>query len=278
MRDGCLEGAAITSRVPVAFPLPAFASRSSDSRRGVGPSSRSAYRRRPQARSGPRRGYRVPHARAATGVGAPYTPGTAVLIPAEGRAQPAPAARRRPVPITLLPHPTDRALLHEASTRVHAIRPSGLPWPVAARVERAALGLLPGLRTPPLPATHAEDGTGRQARTWNNALRHQPSLQSCVFTRCVRPRVAPSNPGASAGAARRLRSRVSDSGTNLLDAGDAAGKVLATDDRASMSAGARGMAAIVRLARGNAHLAVANVDAASSIRWSRLAKRPSCWS
>ncbi len=30
---------------------------------------------------GPRRGYRVPHARAATGVGAPYTPRTAVLLP-----------------------------------------------------------------------------------------------------------------------------------------------------------------------------------------------------
>ncbi len=32
------------SRFPVAFRLPAFASRSSDSRRGIGPSSRSAYR------------------------------------------------------------------------------------------------------------------------------------------------------------------------------------------------------------------------------------------
>jgi hypothetical protein len=87
---------------------------------------------RPRARPGPRRGYRVPHARAATGVGAPYTPRTAVLFPAEGRARPAPAARRRPVLITLLLHPTDRAPLHEASTRVHAIHPSGLPRPVAA--------------------------------------------------------------------------------------------------------------------------------------------------
>jgi hypothetical protein len=46
-------------------------------------------------KSGPRRGYRVPHARAMTGVGAPYTPRTAVLIPVWGRAQPAPAALRR---------------------------------------------------------------------------------------------------------------------------------------------------------------------------------------
>jgi hypothetical protein len=118
---------------------------------------------------GPRRGYRVPHARAATGVGALYTPGTAVLTPAEGRAQPAPAA-----PSGQSLHPTRsshrRGSLHEASTRIHAIHPSGLPWPVAARVERAALGLLLGLRTPPLPAAHAEDGTGRRARAWNYTL------------------------------------------------------------------------------------------------------------
>jgi hypothetical protein len=41
------------SRFPVAFPLPAFASRSSCSRRGVGPSSRSAYRAAPVARPDP---------------------------------------------------------------------------------------------------------------------------------------------------------------------------------------------------------------------------------
>ena len=51
----------------------------------------------PQPKSGPRRGYRVPHARATTGVGAPYTPRTAVLLPAKTTAQPAPAASQRPV-------------------------------------------------------------------------------------------------------------------------------------------------------------------------------------
>ena len=78
IRDGQLEGLAIASRFPAAFRPPAFASRSSHSRRGIGPSSRSAYRAH-TART--RRGYRVPHARAATGVGAPYTPRTTVLIP-----------------------------------------------------------------------------------------------------------------------------------------------------------------------------------------------------
>jgi hypothetical protein len=43
-------------------------------------------------------GYRVPHARAATGVGALYTPRTAVLIPADRGCRPAPAASQRPVP------------------------------------------------------------------------------------------------------------------------------------------------------------------------------------
>ena len=53
MRNGRLKGPAITFRFPVVFRLPAFASRSSDSRRRVGPSSRSAYRTSPP---GPRRG------------------------------------------------------------------------------------------------------------------------------------------------------------------------------------------------------------------------------
>jgi hypothetical protein len=46
IRDDRLEGASHPSRFPVAFRPPAFASRSSHSRRGVGLSSRSAYRTR----------------------------------------------------------------------------------------------------------------------------------------------------------------------------------------------------------------------------------------
>ena len=92
------------SRFPVAFPPPAFASRSSDAHRGVRPSSRSAYRTPRTRRT--RRDYRVPHARATTGLGAPYTPGTAVLLPAEGRARPAPAALRRLVLETLFQAPS----------------------------------------------------------------------------------------------------------------------------------------------------------------------------
>ena len=51
MRNDRLEDAANLSRLPAAFRLPAFASRSSDARRGVGPSLRSAYRTRPNGRA-----------------------------------------------------------------------------------------------------------------------------------------------------------------------------------------------------------------------------------
>jgi hypothetical protein len=81
----------------------------------------------PTQRVGPRRGYRVPHTRATTGLGAFYTPRTTVLIPDGRRLRPASAAPPRPVLSTPLQHPSRGALLHEASTKVQAIHPSGLP-------------------------------------------------------------------------------------------------------------------------------------------------------
>src|SRR4051812_13617395 len=47
----------------------------------------------------------------------------------------------------------------EASTRVHAIHPSGLPQPVTPGWNGSPWACYPGLRTPQLPATHAEAGT-----------------------------------------------------------------------------------------------------------------------
>jgi hypothetical protein len=159
------------------FRPPAFASRSSDSRRGIGPSSRSAYR----PTTGPRRGYRVPHARAATGVGALYTPETAVLLPTDRGCRPAPAASQRPVPVSRN-LPTGEISSNEASTRVQAIRPSGLPQPVAARVERAALGLKPRASHPAdqEPTTHAEAGTGHRARSLELPLNSHPSISNPI--------------------------------------------------------------------------------------------------
>ena len=163
-------GLAIRTRFPAAFRPPAFASRSSCSRRGVGPSSRSAYR----PTTGPRRGYRVPHARAATGVGALYTPRTAVLIPTDRGSRPAPAASQRPVPAPDV-LPINRVSLNEASTRVHAIHPSGLPLACGHPDGTGRpWALRPGLRTPPTRSrtAHARMGTGHRARTWNYRSTH----------------------------------------------------------------------------------------------------------
>ena len=134
------------------------------------PAPRSAYR---PPRAGPRRGFPVPHTRAATGEGALYTPGTTVLTPTEATHRPAPAASQRPVPAPRHTIPSTGFSLNEASTEgSHKFARPVFPSPVAARMERAALGLSPGLRTPPTKSrtTHAGVGTGHRARTWNYAL------------------------------------------------------------------------------------------------------------
>jgi hypothetical protein len=150
-------GLAFVSRFPGAFRPPAFASRSSDSRRGIGPSLRSAYRTRDRAR---------------TPTGLPRSARTSCdrggrpLYPEDGGALPG----LRDVPSRRLPHHSGPSL-HPAATSHRAglcftrhqrgftrfARPV-FPSPVAARVERAALGLSLELRTPPLPAAHVEGG------------------------------------------------------------------------------------------------------------------------
>ncbi len=154
-------GPAIAPGFPAAFRPPAFASRSPCSRPGPGPSLRSAYRAPPRCPDPPR-GFHVSHLRDTTGVGAPSTPGTAVLSPAECRARPAPAASQRPVPAPRTCIPPAGLLNYGASTGVHAIHPSGLPLTCDPRMGREALGLSPVLRTPPLPAAHDRAGPGRE--------------------------------------------------------------------------------------------------------------------
>ena len=178
------RGAAIVSRFPVAFPQPAFASRSSDSRRGVGPSSRSAYRDA-RARPDP------------DGVTAFRThelrPGWVPPIPRGRRCSSRPRdvlsrrlpLLRRPVLAPRSDIPPRGALLHEASTRVHAIHPSGLPLACSRPGGTGALGLSPELRTPPLPATHVEGGDRPSSTDLELRLRHQPNLQSaCSLVAC----------------------------------------------------------------------------------------------
>ena len=73
--------------------------------------------------------------------------------------RPAPGAsqRRVPAPRHNLHHCA--APLDEPSTRVQAIRPSGLPLARGRRMDRQPLRLFLELRTPPLRATHVEAGT-----------------------------------------------------------------------------------------------------------------------
>jgi hypothetical protein len=129
---------------------------------------------------GPRRGYRVPHARAATGVGAPYTPRTVVL------AQPGRLPDRHP------PLPSSKSLnpattSHQARlsftghqqgfTHVH---PSGLPLARAPGMEPAALRLPPELRTPPSPAAHVEGGDRPSSTDLELPLNSHPSISNPV--------------------------------------------------------------------------------------------------
>jgi hypothetical protein len=171
------------SRFPVAFPLPAFASRSSDSRRGVGPSSRSAYRPA-QERAGPRRGSRVPRAQAATRVGASYIPRTAVLFPVWMRC-PAGACRSTTAsPSTPLQHPTLRsAASRDIGRRFTFFTRLVCPSPVAARVERAPLGFPPSFTPRRYRRRTSRAGPGHRARTWTTrSTSHLSILQSVVHS------------------------------------------------------------------------------------------------
>jgi hypothetical protein len=176
------------SRFPAAFRLPAFASRSSDSRRGTGPSSRSAYRPTAPDLDG---GYRVSHARATTGVGASCVPRTAVLFPAERVPQPAPAALLRPVPALRYRIPPTELTVTRHQPEVQVLHPSGLPLACSARMEQAPSGFCLMLRTPPgTPATHVRPRPGHRARAWNNAFDNRQTSNQHRSLTCMRPRVA----------------------------------------------------------------------------------------
>jgi hypothetical protein len=175
------------SRFPAAFRLPAFASRvilsplRSWTFLAVGLPDNA---RTPS-------GFHVSHARVATGEGALSTPRTAVLTRPIASLRPPPAASQRQCPYTPAEHPSSGAQLDEASLRVHCIHPSGLPLACGPRMERAPLGFLPKLRTPPLPATHVRVGTGLEH--WPGTTQSTSSVDPPFYesTRIVRPRVAP---------------------------------------------------------------------------------------
>lgn len=148
------------SRFPAAFPPPAFASWSSCSRSGFGRSLRSAYRPA-RGQAGPGRGFRVPHTRAATGVGASFSPGTAVLNPGCGSCTP--GARRIAATMSLNPATTTihaGGPLDEPSTEVQALRPPSLPLTHGPRMERGLASASPQASHPAVTG-NAHRGRGQ---------------------------------------------------------------------------------------------------------------------
>ena len=152
------------SRFPVAFRPPAFASRSSDSRRGIGLSLRSAYRARPSARTstGLPRSARTSCDRG----GCSLYPEDDGAHPAGSPPRPAPAASQRQVLRSRQQQAIDGVPFTRHQTRVHAIHPSGLPLAHAPGMEPAALRLPPRASHPAV--------TGNARRGWGQAIEHGP--------------------------------------------------------------------------------------------------------
>jgi hypothetical protein len=171
------------SRFPVAFPLPAFASRSSCSRRGVGPPLRSAYRTRHAARTptGLPRSARMSCDRG----GCPLYPEDGGALPGQvvsltGACRSAAASPYTP---PQLPIDGDSLTRHQRGF-TQFTRPV-FPSPAAARMERAAASAFPRASHPAdqEPTTHVEVGTGQRARTWNYSLNiTSVDLQSVVHS------------------------------------------------------------------------------------------------
>ena len=166
------RGQPFASRFPAAFRPPAFASRSSDSRRGIRPSSRLAYRARPSARTPTGvTAFRTHELR--PGVGAPYNPRTSGARPAGSPPRPAPAASQRPVPKPRHDIPPCEALLHGPSTGVHSrspVRSSPRPRPPGWNRQRFGFPLSFAPRRHRQRTSGA--GTGHRARTWNYRSTH----------------------------------------------------------------------------------------------------------
>ena len=120
-----------------------------------------------------------------------------LLYPGDGGAHPGPDA----VPGQRLPLHNGESLhsatashhgatIHEASTKVHAIHPSGLPLARDPRMGREVLRLSPRASHPAV-TSNARQGRG-QASSTRPELRRRPHVgpPNCESTRKVRPRVA----------------------------------------------------------------------------------------
>ena len=174
------------SRFPVAFRLPAFASRSSDSRRGIGPSLRSAYR---------------PTARTSTGLPrfarTSCDRGGCLLYPEDGgahpdwaRPRPAPAASRRPVPAPRSSIPSAGLPITRHQQRFTQFTRPVFPSPVAPGWNGRPWAF-PRASNPAgqEPTTHVRAGTGHEHGPGTTlSTSAEPPIRA--FTRNMRPRVA----------------------------------------------------------------------------------------
>ena len=97
------------------------------------------------------------------------------------RAQPAPAALLRPVPTTRWCFPSAGACTTRHHRGFTCIHPSGLPRPVTPGWDEGPWAFDLRLRTPRLPATHAEAGTG-PAHWPGTTPRHQSSLPGGIHS------------------------------------------------------------------------------------------------
>jgi len=173
--------------------LPPFGCRpwllgSSCARWGVGPSLRSAYRRRClRTPSGLPRSTRARYDRG----GCPLNSGTAMLSRLTKNPQPAPAASQRPVL-----HPAGTSHLRSQKSRsiirgsVAFTRPV-FPLPVVCGWNAGPWASPPELRTEPLPATHVGVGTGLEHWPGTTPPTSVVGPLTSAFTRLVQHRVAP---------------------------------------------------------------------------------------
>jgi hypothetical protein len=112
-----------------------------------------------------------------SGWASPLSRGGGVLP--TGRASPAGTCRFPAAsPSPSLPHPVREGSSDETSPEIHTINPSDLSLARGPRTEREPFGVSLGLRTPPLPATHAKAGTGLTDTDpeLHPQHRHQPTL------------------------------------------------------------------------------------------------------
>ena len=167
-------------RFPAAFPLPALAFWSSCSRRGIGRSLRSPYQCA-RRRTGPRRGFRVSHARAAIGVGALSTPGTTVLALTGVAHRPAPAASQRRVPALRQDIASMRGSALRSITKGSRVftRPI-FPLPVAPGCNGSVLGFTPSFAPRPC---------GRRTSRWGQVIEHGPETTLYVIDLASNPSV-----------------------------------------------------------------------------------------